>query len=267
MPTPQQFLAGPQPAPPGGYLLDGVPESVVMQSWSQFDHGDRFHVDGGMQGYANIFAEAEAMMEGDASHYDNYQVGGAGVGKRETLPITGADGGNSIGTLSMPPHMSFGQPAQLKDAAGKIVAVVMTAQTKRPNGFQATTVNVWGTTPQFSGQAPTAFPDGSEAYLWAAVNRARMSSNVQIVDGKGTLIAKCSRVRGWYDRFKIVTPDGAGLALIDTVKTDKKKHVYTCAQGVDVAFTICLVAATQMASDELFVDRQERAGPGGGDDD
>ena len=56
-------------------------------------------------------------------------------------------------------------------------------------------------------------------------------------------------------------------SVILNPKTDKKKHVYTCAQGVDVAFTICLVAATQMASDELFVDRQERAGPGGGDDD
>ena len=74
----------------------------------------------------------------------------------------------------------------------------------------------------------------------------------------------CNRVRGWDDRFTITTPGKEGLALCDTLKADKKKHEYTCAQGVDVAFTICVVAATQMAKDELHVARNDQSS--GGDD-
>ena len=55
MPDASKFLAGPQPAPPGGYLLDGVPEAVVMQAWSNFQPtGDVYHVDGGVLGAVNM---------------------------------------------------------------------------------------------------------------------------------------------------------------------------------------------------------------------
>lgn len=265
MPDASKFLAGPQPSPPGGYLLDGVPASVIMQAWSNFDPGSRYHVDGGMLGAANMFAGFESQMDGNTGvdEFRDNAVGPAGVGKRETLPITAADG-TPIGTLSMPPHMSFGQPAQLKDAAGSIVAVMMTAQQSRPSGFQASAVKVWGVKPQFSGQAPTPFTDGTQAYLWAEVRRERFSNSTTVVNGQGMAIAKCDRVRGWNDRFKVTTASGEGLALCDTLKADKKKHEYTCAQGVDVALTICLVAATQMGRDEIHVSRNE--GGGGGDD-
>ena len=269
VPKAEAFLANPQPAPPGGYLLDGVPASVVMEAWSIFDHGNRYHVDGGVLGAVNMFAGAEALLVGDAGNNElrDYAVGAAGVGARETLAIT-ADDGTPIGTLSMPPHMSFGQPAQLRDAAGNIVAVIMTAQTSRPSGFQASAVKVWGVKPQFAGQAPTAFADGSQAYLWAEIKRAGFSNTTTIVDGQGTFVAKCARIRGWNDRFKIMTPSKTGLAICDTLKTDKKKQQFTCAQGVDVAWTICLVAATQMSSDELHVSRDEhgRGDMAGGDD-
>ena len=282
MPAPEKFLADPQPAPPGGYLLDGVPltlnapESVVaqFQEWNgPCCPGYPYHVEGDTISATNIFSELNDVVDGGAStreyveKYDDseiYLVGAAGIGTRQTRPIMGA-GGNMIMTLSLPPHCSFGRPAQLKDAAGKVVAAILTAQTTRPFTKQATAVNVWGTKPQFSGQAPTAFPDGSQAYLWATIKRdgkqstglKSMTRSTQIVDGRNNLIATCSRVRGVTERYKVVTPDGAGLALCNPLKTDKMKYEYTCAQGVDTALIICYIEATQMSEWELFTSKQD----------
>ena len=64
---------------------------------------------------------------------------------------------------------------------------------------------------------------------------------------------------------KVALDHGRGLVLCGTLATDKKKQDIQCTQGFDVAFAICLVAATQMANDELHQAFQENTA--GGDDD
>ena len=138
-PAAATFLANEQPAPKNGYMVDGVPtEGVTMQAWSNFDAGNRYHAQSGLGGalqVASMFiAEAEQGSHFDGSTMED-AVGNAGVGSPETLPITAS--GAQIGTMSMPPHMSFGIAGVLRDPAGQVIALIATASTQRPSGFSA----------------------------------------------------------------------------------------------------------------------------------
>ena len=104
------FLANEQPAPPNGYLCVGMPsEGLTMQTWSNFDPGNRYHQPGGVIGSVTMVSVAVDEHGEDSAAYNGSTlsdvVGNEGVGKPETLRIT-ADG--LAFTMSMPPHMSFG---------------------------------------------------------------------------------------------------------------------------------------------------------------
>lgn len=268
LPKADKFLANEQPAP-ASCLHDGMPtEGVTMQAWSNFDPGNRYHSGGGALGALQTIQVAfrEHVDEDQAWHNGSTlsdAVGDAGVGAPEHLAITAA--GAQIATMSMPPHMAFGIAAVLRDSAGKVIALIATAQTTRPSGMSTSSVNVWGIKP-IAGQAPTAV-GGINGYLWARAERKPFSNTFTIYNAANEPVAKGTPTRGFASQYKVESAGGQGLMLASfTAGSNKKSFDIQCAKGVDVALAICWMAALQVGRDELRVDASEGPGGGPGDD-
>jgi hypothetical protein len=181
VPKAEAFLTNEQPAPPNGYLHDGVPtEDLTIQAWSNFDPGNRYHAQSGALGALQTIGLAMEQHGDNSSSYTGSTledaVGSGGVGSPETLTI--AASGAQIATLSMPPHMAFGIAAVLRDLKGGVIAIIATAQRERPSGFSPSSVNIWGTKP-IPGQPPTDI-GGIAGYLWGKAERGRMSNTFTI---------------------------------------------------------------------------------------
>ena len=203
----------------------------------------------------------------DSAHYTGSTlsdaVGNEGVGKPETLNITA--GGQTIATMSMPRHMSFGVPCVLRDPAGQVIAMIATAQTKRPQGMSTSAMNIWGVKP-IPGQAP-ANVAGVDAYLWARAERRAFSNAFTIYDASNQHCATGVPIRGWARQYKLTAPNGDGLMIASfTAGSNKTSFDINVAKGVDVSLAICMMAAMQAGHDELQVDPSSSGGDGGDDD-
>lgn len=269
LPDAATFLADAQPAPEV-YLLDGVSPQIVMNAWSVGNFTQCHHIasSGSLLGTLNMLQDKQEDIEDwiDGEDWDvDFQgpVGDEGVGKPETLLIKDT-AGKKVGTLTMPCHISFGKPAYLRDAGGNVIAMVMTASKTRPLGTRSTAVNVYATKPQFAGQASMNFGD-SQGYLWASVMRKAFTNGVEVSNGKGEKTATGFRFRGSADKIKLETLDKKGLMLVGPTPTDKKKADLQCAQGVDVALSICIMAAIQIGRDEIFIEKDRENTSGGAD--
>ena len=257
MPKAEEFLATAQPAPEA-YLMDGVPSSVTMQSWSYINTSGKYHNETNPVLQAIQFGQMieDALEDGNL---DENLIGPNGIGKFETLAIDG------VGSLTMPPHLAFGKPATLKDTSGNAVAVILTAQKTRPKGMFSSAVNVYGVKPQFAGQQMA--PGVTNGYLWASVKRAPFTKTVKVFNGKNEQIGTGYWYGGWrLNKNKFETMSKQGLMLSTPNATDKEKTEIQCAPGVDTAFAICLSAALQIANDELMLERRgndDDHGPGG----
>lgn len=262
MPAADTYLAMEQPVPPNGYLHAAMPtEGLTIQAWSNFDPGNKFHAGGGILGGMEMLQVAVDEHGDNSAFYTGSTlsdvVGNGGVGKPETLPITAS--GTQIATMTMPPHMAFGIAAGLYDAAGKVIAIIATAQTSRPTGNSKSSVNVWGATP-IAGQTPTAI-GGISGYLWARAERKAFSNTFTIYDAANQVVALGKTISGFALQYKIETPAGQGLMLATfTPGSNKKSFDIQCAKGVDVTLAICMMAAMQVGRDELKVDKSQGGG-------
>ena len=276
-PKAAEFLTDEQPAPPNGYLHDGMPaEGLTVPVWSN-KHDDMYHkgTRGAIENDTVTYAYGDGWVtiktclgnEGDTSD-----------GQPETLPI--AVSGAQIATLSMPPHMAFGIAAVLRDSKGGVIAVVATAQKERPSGSNSTTINIWGTK-SIPGAAPANVGGITGLYLWGKAERKGGSaslwgSNIFTISraasgGAMSVFAKGSPINGFqYWQYKFETPGGQGLMLATftpgTKRTLEKVFDIQCAKGVDAAFAICMMAAMQLGKDELIVEARNAGGPGSGGD-
>lgn len=268
VPKAETFLANEQPAPPNGYLHEGMPsEGLTMQAWSNFDAGNRYHRPGGAIGALTMASVAAEEHGEDSAAYTGSTlsdvVGNEGVGKPETLHITA---GGPAFTMSMPPHMSFGIPCVLRDPTGRAIAVIATAQTRRPRGSSTSSVNVWGVAP-IAGRAPTKIA-GVDAYLWARAERRAFSNAFAVYDASDRHFATGTPIRGWARQYKLAAPNGDGLMLATfAAGSNKKSFDIKAAPGVDVSLAICLMVAMQAGEDELQVDPSQGNEGGGFEDD
>ena len=105
----------------------------------------------------------------------------------------------------------------------------------------------------------------SQGYLWASVMRKAFTNGVEVSNGKGEKTATGFRFRGSADKIKLETLDKKGLMLVGPTPTDKKKADLQCAQGVDVALSICIMAAIQIGRDEIFIEKDRENTSGGAD--
>eukprot|EP00966_Prymnesium_polylepis_P129924 3004572-Prymnesium_polylepis.3 len=155
----------------------------------------------------------------------------------------------------MPRHLSFGIGAKLKGSTDTVLALLCSAESKRPHGMSSNSYHVLVPRPQFQGQAPVS----GSWYVWATVKRAPMSGTVQISNGQGTLLGKGHTYMGYVgnnlgkQKWKCENNMQQGVALC-TPTTDEKppRHHVQCAEGVDVALQVCVMYAAKLANDELF---------------
>ena len=251
------FLSAEQPEPSNGHLHAFPSEGLTMHTWSHFDPGTKYHQMGGVLGALTTVTVGvnEHQTDPTISAYDQGSelsdaVGNGGVGNPETLVI--AAGPDQIASMTMPPHMAFGIPVVLRDAAGQVIAVVATAEKSRPSSMSKSKVQIWGTKP-IPGQAATDV-GGIQGYLWAYAERRAMSSTFSIFDGQGKLVAKGNPIKGNSWQYKFATPEGQGLMLATTTAGSNKQSLdIQCAKGVDAALAICMMAAMQVGHDELRV--------------
>ena len=267
-PKAETFLATGQPAPAEGYVIDGMPDLVRMDRWSILHDSNRYHLPtpgmgansglGGMLSSAYSVGIAVGDYEGDIELNTQTAVGPQGVGKREALRVNGADE-KTLATLIMPPHMSFGIPALVKDAADKTVAIMATNETGRPVGMSASSYSIYVAKPKVAGQAAVQVADEAGAmqafYLWATVRRAPFTNVVKIFSEAGQRIGKSYLYLGTGAKFKYETADGVGLMLSLPVQGEKPatraRHEIQVAPGVDIVLSLCVMYAHKLASDEL----------------
>ena len=266
-PKAAEFLTDEQPAPPNGYLHDGMPaEGLTVPVWSN-KHTDMYHK--GTRGAIENDTITYAYSGDDKNTPETIKIclgneGDTRDGQPETLPI--AASGAQIATLSMPPHMAFGIAAVLRDSKGGVIAVVATAQKERPSGSNSTTINIWGTKP-IPGAAPANVGGITGLYLWGKAERTGGSlwgSNIFTISraasgGAMSVFAKGSPINGLqYWQYKFETPGGQGLMLATFTPGTKSRRSFEkvfdiqCAKGVDAAFAICMMAAMQLGKDELI---------------
>ena len=257
VPKAEEFLAAPQPAPAEGYLVAGWPSSVKMTGWSYC--GDAYHHPSEAGALGNItymleqFDKEENGEPHETADWNPSGCGKGGCGRPEQLQIFGMND-QVLGTLFMPRHLSFGIGAKLVDSAGNVIALLCSAETKRPHGMFSSTYQVLAPRPQFEGQTPVS----GSWYLWASVRRAPFTFSVKIFNGQGAPIGKGHTYFGYAgdgmgaQKWKCETSTKQGLMLsLPTAETPKRHHVQ-CAEGADVALQVCLMYAAKLAHDELF---------------
>jgi len=258
VPSATEFLATAQPAPAEGYVATGWPQSIKMKGWSNEVHASHAPSEGGaIAEMAQWVSNVQAEQSDDPSETANWISSGCGKGGcgiPETLAICDLDG-QPLGTLKMPRHLSFGIGAQLKDSAGNVLALLCTAENKRPQGFSSSSYQVLVPRPQFQGQAPVS----GSWYVWATIRRAPMTGTVQIANGQGAQIGKGHTYMGYVgwnlgnQKWKCENASGQGLTICTPTKGEKPaRHNVQCAAGVDVALQVCLMYAAKLANDELF---------------
>ena len=164
--------------------------------------------------------------------------------------------GQPLGTLKMPRHLSFGIGAQLKDPAGNVLALLCTAETKKPQGFSSNSYQ--------SSRAAAPIP-GAGAFLRRVVcvgdDQARADDRhcpdcqrAGRADGQGPHLHGIRRMEPWQPEVEVRERIGARILTICTPTAGEKpaRHHVQCAAGVDVALQVCLMYAAKLANDELF---------------
>lgn len=258
---PEAFLATPQPAPAEGYVKEW-PRAVKMTGWS-FNSAHHSPSD------AETIFNMVGSDDPGGYYHDTRGVGSGGTGEAEELAICDLDN-KPLGSLLMPKHLSFGIGAQLKDDAGNVIALLCTAEKKRPHGMFSSAYNVLVARPQYDGQAPV----GGSWYLWAKVKRAPFTNAVKVFNGKDEEVGKGYTYKGSVRsghgnaKWKSETAAGAGLMLsLPMADGGRTRHHVQCAEGVDTAMQILLMYASKLALDELYQPPpQSDDGFGGGDD-
>ena len=251
LPVAETFLSTPQPSPAEGYLASDWPSRLKMTGWSYCSGYHHPSEAGSLAMVAHVFEENGELDE--TANWSSSGCGKGGCGKPEQLQIHDEQE-RLLATLCMPRHLSFGIGAKLLDAEGNTIALMVSAESKRPHGMFSSSYQVLAPRPYYEGQPSVS----GSWYLWASVKRAPFTFSVKIFDPQGVQISKGYTYMGYAgngfasQKWKCETMTKHGLMLCLPTNEQPKRHDIQCAEGVDAALQVCLMYAAKLANDELF---------------
>ena len=159
LPKAEVFLSVAQPAPAEGFVAANWPRSIKMKGWSNCLHAYHNPTEGGTMGViGHVISNLNAEMSDDIADTPDWNPNGCGqggCGKPEELEICD-EAGQPLGSLLMPRHLSFAVGAKLKDSAGNVLALLCSAESKRPHGISSSGYHVLVPRPQSQGQSPVS---------------------------------------------------------------------------------------------------------------
>jgi len=231
-----------QNVPPDNRLMP-APETFRMSGWS----------------IASSYTDYEKQGPMSIFHDNKHKGPDTGVvrkdGPADVLTISDVNGGATIATLQMPPHQSFGVPASMMDPSGNVIATLVSAETRRPQGMDRSSFHIFAGKPQYAGH----MPDAQGRYLWATVTRQPWTFAADVTNSANQPAFKLSYASRMgmthaSHKAKIMTAAGEGVMLCGPTKNDKpKQHDIVTAAGGDSMLYCLILVARNLCEDELEV--------------
>ena len=148
-----------------------------------------------------------------------------------------------------------GVPASMMDLSGNVIATLVSAETRRPQGHDRSSFHIFTGKPQYTGH----MPDAQGRYLWATVTRQPWTFAADVTDGRNQpafKLAYASRMGATHasHKAKIMTAAGEGVMLCGPTKNEKpKQHDIVTSAGGDSVLYCLMFVARNLCEDELEV--------------
>ena len=143
----------------------------------------------------------------------------------------------------------------MMDPSGAVIATLVSAETKRPQGMNQSSFMIFAGKPQYAGHVA----DAQGRYLWATVTRRPWTFAADVTNGANQLAFKlsyASRMGNTHasHKVKIETAAGEGVMLCGPTKKEKpKQHDIVTASGGDSMLYCLICVARNLCEDELEV--------------